>query len=69
MDFKKKENEIIRFQKKEYKGSYFFDIRSYFKAEDGDDYLATKRGITVPTDKIQEFASAINEFFKKENIK
>lgn len=69
MDFLKKQDEIIRIEKRKFKDNYFFDFRTYFKAEDNDDYLATKKGFTIPTDKIKEFAEAISTFFKKENIK
>ena len=47
MDIEKKPGEIIRIEKREFKGYDFIDIRVYFK-NDNDQWQATKKGISIP---------------------
>lgn len=55
----KNATEQIRFQARNYKGFNFLDIRIYFQA--GENWLPSKKGITLGTTKIKEFAEKVNK--------
>ncbi len=61
----KAEDLQIRVAIKNYKGKEYVDIREWWKPEDKNSYLPTKKGITISTqdtlDLLNDFAAQINE--------
>ena len=43
----------------EYKGKKYVDMRIYYTTDDGDTWNPTKKGITVPPEKIEEVKAAL----------
>lgn len=56
---KKNDTEEIRIEKKEYKGREYIDIRIYFKAEDSDSMIPSKKGITINPNQLGELAKGL----------
>lgn len=57
--------EEIHVQINEYKGKKYLDLRVYYTTDDGINWNPTKKGITIPPDKLSEFREAI-EIAEKE---
>lgn len=43
----------------EYKGKKYVDIRIFYTTDEGDNWNPTKKGVTVPPDKIEEVKTAL----------
>lgn len=59
-DIERNENEILRVEKKEFKGHEYIDLRIYFMGDDGD-YKPTKKGVTVKPDKLDELIKHLTD--------
>lgn len=55
----KKSDVEIRIQVKEFKGKAYVDIREWSIWEGQDTFKPSKKGVTIPLDKWNEFASMI----------
>ena len=51
----KRDNEQIRLEIRQYRGSTFVDLRSYYCTEADPEYKPTKKGITISPDQYAEF--------------
>ena len=68
MELNKSAEEIGRIQKNrttftlvqlmEYKGNRYMDIREFFTSASGD-FVATKKGVAIPIDKISELVTLV----------
>jgi hypothetical protein len=56
--------EEYRFSLQEYRGCELLDIRVYYKS-DADKMIPTKKGISVPLDKLDEFMKCLEKVVKK----
>lgn len=56
----KNDDTEIQIAVKSYKGKAYVDIRQFFKSEDMTKMLPTKKGITIPLDKWEDFRSIID---------
>jgi hypothetical protein len=45
----------------EYKGKKYVDLRIYYTTDEGDNWNPTKKGITVPPDKIDDVIEALEK--------
>jgi len=54
----------IWFQERSYKGFRYLDIRTYVQINNAGDYIPSKKGITLGTTVIGEFARKMNEINK-----
>tara|TARA_R110000765_G_scaffold193134_2_gene298671 strand:+ start:1624 stop:1884 length:261 start_codon:yes stop_codon:yes gene_type:complete len=61
--FRKNNREYFVIAKNEYQGRVFVDIRSHYVNDDGD-LAPTKKGITLPPDKLVNFISSLSAFVK-----
>ena len=52
-------NAIIRVQKTEFKGKEYIDVRKFYQGEN-EEWLPTKKGISIPIDLVKEVIKAIN---------
>ena len=63
----KDDNSQIRLAVKEYKGSQYVDIRTYFLAEHNA-WLPTKKGITIPVnntfDYLEDLTAGLEELYQ-----
>ena len=61
-EINKDSTQKIRIALKEFKESEFIDIRVFFSPSDGakDDFIPTKRGITLKVDQLEEFKEIIS---------
>ena len=59
----KNRSEELRVALKEYKGRDYLDIRTFIEpyADEGQGRVPTKKGITVPLDKLPELIAALQE--------
>ncbi len=55
----KTETERIQVEAKEYKGKDYVDVRIFFKSENGQDWLPTKKGITIGPGKLGRLIEAL----------
>lgn len=51
--------EEIHIAVKEYKGKKYVDLRIFYTTDEGDNWLPTKKGITVAPDKIEDVKLAL----------
>lgn len=57
-DFKKNgKGDVIRVQKKEFKGKSYLDIRTFYEGEDGE-MMPTKKGVAIPIEIAREVLGA-----------
>ena len=56
----KSEAERVRIAVNEFKEKLFLDIRQYYQAEDGD-WRPTKKGVSLPADKLDELKTALEK--------
>lgn len=63
-EIEKNQSEMIRIAIEEFKGYEFLDIRVYFKDSNGE-WKPTKKGVAVPTDKIDTLSGFIREAGEK----
>ncbi len=54
----KSETERVRLGVNEYQGRNYIDIRVFYQDEGGD-WHPTKKGVTLPTDKLDELREAV----------
>jgi hypothetical protein len=54
----KREGERIRIGFNEFEDREYIDIRQYYENEEGE-WRPTKKGVTLPTDKLEELKEAI----------
>ena len=45
----------------EYKGKKYVDLRIYYTNDEGDSWNPTKKGVTVPPEKIEEVKEALTK--------
>lgn len=45
----------------EYKGKKYVDMRVYYTTDEGDSWNPTKKGITIPPEKIEEAIEALEK--------
>ena len=57
------ETEVLRVSMEEYKGRKYLDIRIYFENDAGE-WKPTKKGVTVQTDRIDDFIELITKASK-----
>ncbi len=65
-DIKKNALEIIRVQRREYKGREFVDIRVHYQDDEGE-YKPTKKGIAINPSLVGDLVKALEEETKQEN--
>ncbi len=65
-DIKKNALEIIRVQRREYKGREFVDIRVHYQDDEGE-YKPTKKGITINPGLVGDLMKALEEETKQDN--
>jgi hypothetical protein len=63
-EIKRNKSNSIRVSIEPYQGRLFLDIRLYFKAE-AENYVATKKGIKIDLEEMQEFLMLIDSAKKK----
>jgi hypothetical protein len=59
-DIERGETEVLRVSAEEYKGRKYLDIRIYFENDQGE-WKPTKKGVTIPPDKVQEFIELVKK--------
>jgi len=57
----KNSKEVIRIQKKNYKDTEYIDIRTWIKTYDENEFVPTKKGITLQLDKLAELEEILKE--------
>lgn len=57
-DIERNETEILRIEKKEFKGNDYIDLRIYYMGDDKE-YKPTKKGVTVKPDKLDELINIL----------
>lgn len=57
--------EEIQVAIKEYKDNEYIDLRIYYTVDDGDTYKPTKKGVTIPFDRLDKLIKALNEAKEK----
>jgi hypothetical protein len=57
-DIERNETEIIRVEKKEFKGKEYIDIRIFYLDSDNE-YKPTKKGVTLKPEKIDEMIGVL----------
>lgn len=62
--FDKNASEEVRVQLREFRGHQLFDIRVYFRPDDGGDPRPTKKGISVSVNLIPKIQDAIEKALK-----
>jgi hypothetical protein len=64
----KKEDTQLRLAIKSYKDHQYIDIREYWKPPDNDQYLPTKKGITIPVDDtfdmLEDLTAGLEELYQ-----
>lgn len=60
IDIARNDLEIVRVEKREFKGHEFVDIRIYYQDESGE-WKPTKKGVTINPDKIDELVEALKK--------
>ena len=55
------DKEQMRVQKKEYKGVSYIDIRVFFKPDNADEYIPTKKGITFNAELLPKVLMALSQ--------
>ena len=59
-EIQKSETEVIRISRKTYKGVSYVDVRLFFKVNNMEEYLPTKKGIAMRKDVFEVFVSDIS---------
>ena len=49
----------------EYKGKSYLDLRIFYTTDDGQNWLHTKKGVTVSPDNLELFKDAVEEAMKE----
>lgn len=58
--------ERIHIEMKEYRKKKYLDIRTYYRADDGE-WKPTKKGVTIPPDMIEDVIVALQKIEKENN--
>jgi hypothetical protein len=66
-ELSKNSAERIRVSTNSYKGHRFLDIRVHVKGDSGD-WIPTKKGVTIPPDKVGELEKLLQEGKEKLNV-
>lgn len=62
-EIRKDDQTVVRIQVKEFRGSYYFDIREW---KDGGNYKGpTKKGVNIPLERASGIADTVGEVLKK----
>ena len=59
-DIERNDLEVVRVEKREFKGHEFVDIRIYYQNDSGE-WKPTKKGVTINPDKIDELVEALKK--------
>lgn len=59
-DIERNDLEVVRVEKREFKGHEFVDIRIYYQNDSGE-WKPTKKGVTLNPDKIDELVEALKK--------
>ena len=57
--FKRNETEEVRILIGAYKDKTYLDVRVYFRMEKGSEWAPTKKGITIPSTLVSDFAEGL----------
>jgi len=57
----KNDTDRLQIAIKEYKGRKYLDMRAFFTTDGGENWIPTKKGITVYPDKLDVFKEAIEK--------
>ena len=57
--FNRGENESVYVTLKEYKERLYLDLRLYYKPENGEEMVPTRKGLTIAYDQLKDLKSAI----------
>jgi hypothetical protein len=67
-ELKKNNTTKIVVQGKEYKGHRYIDIRTYFLDKKSNEWLPTKKGITIAPRLVKNFVNIVLEVSREKNI-
>jgi len=64
-EFSKNASEIVRIGLSKYQGKELLDIRIWVIGNDGESYIATRKGISLRVDQIDDLKEAIDKAAKE----
>ncbi|MBI3317127.1 MAG: transcriptional coactivator p15/PC4 family protein [Candidatus Omnitrophica bacterium] len=62
--FEKSETEQIRIELRKFKGRSYFDIRLWFQSEQSNEFVPTKKGISLGLDQLGELKKGLESLSK-----